>query len=125
MPATVLVCDNEESLRALVRATLDGPGYEIAEARDGDEALERARSLQPDLILLDMMMPGRSGIEVLGELQADPTTARIPVLMLTARAQATDRAAAARAGATRFLAKPFSPSELVVIVEELVGEARS
>jgi CheY-like chemotaxis protein len=125
MTVTVLVCDNEEPLRALVRATLDGAGYEIVEARDGDEALERARSLRPDLILLDMMMPGRSGIEVLGELQADPATAGIPVLMLTARAQAADREAATRAGASRFLAKPFSPRELATLVEELLGEARS
>jgi CheY-like chemotaxis protein len=125
MPATVLLCDNEEPLRALARAALDGSGYEIAEARDGDEAVERARALRPDVIVLDMMMPGRSGIEVLAELQADPATAGIPVLMLTARAQAADRQAAARAGAARFLAKPFSPRELAAVVGELVGEARA
>lgn len=123
MPATVLVCDNEQPLRALVRATLEGHGYEIAEARDGDEAVDCARRLRPDVIVLDMMMPGRSGLEVLAELGADPATAEIPVVMLTARSQAAHREAAARAGAARFLAKPFSPRELAALVAELLGEA--
>lgn len=120
MPPTVLVCDNEEPLRALVVATLDGI-YEMVEARDGDEALEVTRRVRPDLILLDMMMSGRSGLEVLEELRADPELAAIPVVMLTARTQAADREAAERAGATRFLAKPFSPLELMRTVEELLA----
>ncbi len=120
MAATVLICDDEDVLRALVRATLDGDGYQLVEARDGDESLELAKRLRPDLILLDMMMPGRSGLEILGELRDDPVFRTTPVLMLTARTQSSDREAAARLGADRFLAKPFSPRELVSVVDELL-----
>jgi CheY-like chemotaxis protein len=121
MDSTILVCDNEEVLRGLVRASLDGNGYTLVEARDGDEAVEQARLVQPDLILLDMMMPSKSGLEVLAELRSDPELRDIPVVMLTARAQVTDREAARLAGADRFLAKPFSPLELVYVVKELLG----
>src|SRR5919204_1905453 len=120
MPATVLVCDNEQVLRTLVRATLGDRGYAIAEARDGDESLEVARRTKPDLIILDMLMPGRSGLEVLAELRRDPSLGRTPVIVLTARAQAADREAAMRASADRFLAKPFSPRELAAMVDELL-----
>jgi PAS domain S-box-containing protein len=124
MPATVLVCDNEEVLRTLVRAALGDRGYEIAEARDGDESLEIARRAKPDLIILDMLMPGRSGLEVLTELRRDPDFADTPVIVLTARAQASDREAALEAHADRFLAKPFSPRELAGIVDELLEASR-
>jgi CheY-like chemotaxis protein len=120
MSSTVLVCDDEEVLRDLVRATLDDGTYSIVEAEDGDESLERARSLQPDLIILDMMMPGRTGLDVLRELRADPDLKQTPVVMLTARARAADRDAAAAAGADRYLAKPFSPLELISVVEDLL-----
>jgi two-component system phosphate regulon response regulator PhoB len=124
MVSTVLLCDDEEVLRQLVRATLDNGDYSIVEAADGDESLELARRLQPDLIVLDMMMPGRSGLEVLRELRADPETAATPVIMLTARARESDRNEAASAGADRYLAKPFSPLELISVVEELVANGR-
>jgi CheY-like chemotaxis protein len=121
MESTILVCDNEEILRGLVRASLDGNGYTFVEARDGDEAVEMARHAQPDVILLDMMMPGRTGIEVLEELRRDPDLRAIPVIMLTARAQVADREAAEHAGADLFLAKPFSPRELAEAVDQLLG----
>ena len=121
MPAKVLVCDNEEPLRALVRGALELGDYELFEARDGDQSVELAREVEPDLIVLDMMMPGRSGLEVLAELRADERFAGTPVIMLTARAQAPDRDAAVEAGASRFLPKPFSPLELASTVEELLG----
>ena len=124
MDATVLVCDNEEALRALVRAALEPDGYAIHEAKDGDESLELARSLRPDLIVLDVMMPGRSGQEVLAELRRDEELRATPVVMLTARAQAVDREAALGAGADRFVAKPFSPLELASIVEEMLASQR-
>lgn len=116
----VLVCDNEEPLRALVRGALDLGGYEIAEARDGDESLDLARTWEPDLIVLDMMMPGRTGLEVLAELRAENRFSETPVIMLTARAQAQDRDAALAAGVSRFLPKPFSPLALAAVVEELL-----
>jgi CheY-like chemotaxis protein len=120
MPTTVLLCDDEEALRQLVRATLDNGRYSILEAADGDESLELARRLRPDLLVLDMMMPGRSGLDVIRALRADEGFARTPVIMLTARAQLVDREAATAAGAERYLAKPFSPLELISMVEELL-----
>lgn len=121
MVPKVLVCDNEESLRELVRGALDLGDYEILEARDGDQSLVLARKFEPDLIVLDMMMPGRSGLEVLADLRAEQRFAETPVIVLTARAQAADRVAALEAGATRFLPKPFSPLELASTVEELLA----
>jgi CheY-like chemotaxis protein len=121
MPPKVLVCDNEEPLRALVRGALEIGDYEIVEAHDGDESLALARSCHPDLIVLDMMMPGRTGLEVLAELRAEDRFAKTPVIMLTARAQAQDRQAAVEAGVSCFLPKPFSPLELASTVEELLG----
>lgn len=119
MPPTILVCDDEEVLRTLIGAALSD-GYALVEARSGDEVLERARRERPDLIILDMMMPGRSGLDVLPELRSDPDVGATPVVMLTARTQAADREAAAAAGADRFLAKPFSPLELSRLVAELL-----
>lgn len=119
-PNTVLICDDEEVLRALVRATLDDGAYRVIEAEDGDQSLELAREVRPDLIVLDMMMPGRSGLDVLREVRSDPELAATPVVMLTARARVSDRDAALAAGADRYLAKPFSPLELISVVEELV-----
>src|SRR6266851_1577552 len=89
-----VVGDDEEALRALVRAALEPTDCDIVEACDGDESYELARSVRPDLIVLDMMMPGRSGLEVLAELRAQPEFEDTPVVMLTARTQATDRSAA-------------------------------
>jgi CheY-like chemotaxis protein len=123
MPYTVLVCDDEDVLRALVRATLDGGAYAVIEARDGDEAIALARAARPDVIVLDMMMPGRTGLEVLAELREDRDLAGVPVVMLTARTQLSDRQAAAAKGVDAFLAKPFSPLELLAIVDELLKAA--
>jgi CheY-like chemotaxis protein len=121
MRSRILVCDNETVLRALVRDALATGDYDIVEARDGDESVDVARASEPDLIVLDMMMPGRSGLEVLEELRAEPSFAETPVIMLTARAQAADRQAAADAGASHFLPKPFSPLALASLVEELLN----
>jgi CheY-like chemotaxis protein len=120
VPAKVLVCDNEEPMRALVCGALDLGDYEIVEAHDGHESVRLARACDPDLIVLDMMMPGRTGLEVLSELRAEDRFAETPVVMLTARAQAQDRAAALAAGVSHFLPKPFSPLELASVVEELL-----
>ena len=120
----VLVVDDHEDNIELLRARLEARGYEVYGANDGQAALEQVQRVCPDLILLDMMMPGRSGIEVLEDLRADPELQEVPVVMLTARAQAADREAAERAGADRFLSKPFSPAELSRLVEELLGRGR-
>ena len=118
--AKVLVCDDEIVLRALIREVL-ADHYEIFEAADGNEALAKARDVRPDLILLDMMMPGRTGLDVLNELRADDELSGTRVLMLTARTQADDRAAAATADA--YLSKPFSPARLADLVGQMLAEA--
>jgi DNA-binding response OmpR family regulator len=123
MRKRVLVCDNEEVLRTLVRASLQ-EHYEVDEAENADEALALARRLHPDVVLLDMMMPGRSGLDVLKELRADPELRTVAVVMLTARAQAEDKGAALALGADRFVSKPFSPRDLVAMLADLLRERR-
>ncbi|HUH14906.1 MAG TPA: response regulator [Gaiellaceae bacterium] len=123
MRPKIMICDDEEVLRTLVRASLERDDYEVVEARDGHEAVEVALAELPQLVLLDMMMPGRSGVEVLEHLRAEPAIAATPVIMLTARTQENDRAAANEAGATVFLPKPFSPSELARVVRETLDVA--
>jgi CheY-like chemotaxis protein len=120
----LLICDDERVLRMLVHAALAPRGYAITEARSGEESIDLARREHPDLIVLDMMMPGRSGLEVLGELRRDPDFVRTPVLMLSARTQAGDMEAAVRAGADRFMAKPFSPLELATVVDEMLASRK-
>ncbi len=121
MAATVLVCDDQPVLRNLVRAALGENGYEIVEAQDGDEALKLAQRVRPDLIVLDMVMPGRTGLEVLAEVRKDPELAGTAVVMCTASTQSLDRQLAGELGAARYLPKPFSPLELAAVVEELLG----
>lgn len=116
--ATILVCDDDPSLRELVRAVL-GPGYRFVEAADGLEALALARELRPDLVVLDVMLPGRSGIEVLGELRGDPELRTLPVVVITAWSHAEVEAHVA--GADRFVSKPFDPDVLSDAVEELLA----
>jgi putative two-component system response regulator len=114
---TILVCDDEASLRELVRAVL-GPRYRFIEAADGTEALELARELRPDLIVLDVMLPGLSGIEVLEEIRTDDALKELKVVVITAWSHAEIDAQVA--GADRFVSKPFDPDELSSAVEELL-----
>lgn len=120
----LLLCDDEDVLRRLVRATLGTGKYSIVEARDGDEALEQARRTRPDVMVIDMMMPGRTGLEVLKQVRGDAELGATPVIMLSARTQKADRLAAVAAGADRYLAKPFSPRQLAKVVEELLERPR-
>lgn len=116
--ATILVCDDDPSLRELVRAVL-GPAYRFAEAADGVEALALARELRPDLVVLDVMLPGLSGIEVLEALRLDEELRAIPVVVITAWSHAELDAQVA--GADRFVSKPFDPDQLSRAVEELLA----
>ena len=115
---TILICEDEEALRELVRAIL-GPGYAFAEASRGEEALELARDLQPDLVVLDLMLPGKSGLEVLAELRSDSESGGTPVVVVTAWTHAEE--AVLKAGADRFIPKPFEPDVLQATVEELLA----
>jgi DNA-binding response OmpR family regulator len=119
--ATVLICDDEPSLRELVRISLDGP-YSFAEADDGEKSLEIARRLRPDVIILDMMMPRLSGLEVLGEIRGDRGLAETPVIVLTA--QPSTKEEALRCGADIVMVKPFEPEEITAAVEEVLAGRR-
>lgn len=121
MRPKILICDDEDVLRKLVRASLARGDYDVIEARDGDEAVELAGAERPQLIVLDMMMPLRSGLEVLAHVRADAELSATPVIMLSARTQEDDRAAANEAGATLFLPKPFSPSDLAALVAKTLA----
>jgi putative two-component system response regulator len=114
---TILVCDDDPSLRELVRAVL-GDRYRFVEAADGAEALELAREVPPNLIVLDVMLPGMSGIEVLEALDADAALASIPIVVITAWSHT--EIDAELAGADRFVRKPFDPDALSTAVEELL-----
>lgn len=116
---TILICEDEETLRELVRVSL-GPGYEYVEAVDGVESLELARELRPDLMVLDLMLPRKSGVEVLADLRGDRLIGDTPVVVITAWTHAQQAAVAA--GADRFVAKPFDPDELKTVVGELLQE---
>ena len=119
----LLIVDDEDGVRALVRMTLDTGTYEIIEAREGGEALELARQHRPELILLDVMLPDISGLEVCRKLKNDPALSSITVVMLTARAQTTDLGDAEDAGADGYFTKPFSPIALTRKVEAVFGPA--
>jgi two-component system, OmpR family, alkaline phosphatase synthesis response regulator PhoP len=117
---TVLVVDDEAPIRLLCRVNLEAEGMNVLEAADGDRGLELARSELPDVILLDVMMPGRSGWEVAEELLADETTSGIPIIFLTARAEIRDRAKGIDLGGVDYVTKPFNPVELAPLVQDLV-----
>jgi CheY-like chemotaxis protein len=113
---TILICEDEEALRELVRVSL-GDGYHFAEAADGVESLELIRELEPDLVVLDLMLPRKSGVEVLADLRRDRSIRNTPVVVITAWTHAQQAAVAA--GADRFVPKPFDPDELRAVVGEL------
>jgi len=116
----VLIVDDDPFIRKLIETTLeDVGGVRVVEAGDGQEALAVADREHPDLVLLDVMMPRLDGIEACRRLRAKPDTADVPVVMLTASDRFEDRAKAAAAGADRYLRKPFSPLDLLRLVEGL------
>ena len=121
MRKRVLICDDDELLLDLVQYRLSNRGYEVVTAKDGKEALDRARKVAPDAMLLDAMMPGVDGYEVLRRLREDPALAKIPVIMLTARKQENDILTALELGADDYMVKPFIPEELVARLSRLIG----
>jgi len=117
---TILVADDEANLRKLVRATLEDPRYRIVEAQDGTAALALVRKEQPDLLVLDWMMPGMTGIEVAKVLVSEAADLAKRIIMLTAKGQEKDRAEASAFGIYHYLVKPFSPRELLEKVEAVL-----
>ncbi len=114
---TILVIDDEKDLVELVRSNLERDGFDVAAAHDGSTSLQQAKRTLPNLILLDIMMPGMDGLDVCREIRADSRTRSIPVIMLTARAEETDKVVGLELGADDYMTKPFSPRELVARVK--------
>ena len=116
----VLVVDDEPDVLLLCRLNLQQRGYELLEAAEGRTAIALAREQHPDVIVLDLMLPGMSGYDVLEALQRDDETSGIPILVLTAKSLAADRERSHGLGASAFLTKPFLPNELCEMVDSLV-----
>jgi DNA-binding response OmpR family regulator len=117
---TILIADDEPNIRQLVAFTLRRRGYTVIEAEDGVVALDLIRSELPDLAVLDVMMPGLTGIAVVQQLFATPETATIPVILLSAKGQGVEIVEGVASGARMYLVKPFSPRELADRVAEVL-----
>jgi DNA-binding response OmpR family regulator len=115
----VLLIEDEPNIAEAIRFILMRDGWRVSLQDDGAGAVAQVRVLEPDLVILDLMLPGRSGLEVLADLRADPATAGLPVLMLSAKGLARDREAAERAGANLFMTKPFSNADMLAQVRAL------
>ncbi len=118
----ILIVDDEEKVRKLVEVTLSVGDLEIVHASSGDEALKVARETRPDIILLDIMMPGRlDGFDVCGVLKKDPDTKDIYIIMLTAKGQQADKQKGLASGANDYFVKPFSPMELMDKIDKILA----
>ena len=120
----VLVVDDEAPIRLLCRVNLEAEGMDVLEAADGESGLEKARTELPDVVLLDVMMPGMDGWEVAERLLDDDATREIPLVFLTARAELRDRARGLELGGVDYITKPFNPVELASVVERLLERVR-
>ncbi len=119
---TILIADDDEDLRLLVQVTLENPTYRILTAEDGCKALDVVQQHQPDLLILDWMMPGLTGCEVITQLRQNPETMVIPVVMLTAKDGVEAREQTASLAIAGYLVKPFSPFELIIKVREVLDQ---
>jgi DNA-binding response OmpR family regulator len=115
--------DDEPHIRRVLSVVLEGRGYEVLMASDGLEGLQELGGDPVDLVILDLMMPGANGLEVLSKIRSDPHRSDTPVIILTAKGQDTDREAALAGGANDFLTKPFSPKKLLARIDEILGHA--
>ena len=122
MKHKVLIADDEPNILISLEFLMQREGHQVLLARDGDEALALVRSERPALLLLDVMMPGRSGFEVCQAVRADESLASVKILMLTAKGRDTDQAQGLGVGADAYMTKPFSTRELAARVRELLGE---
>ncbi len=112
MGKRVLLIEDEPNIIEAISFILSRDGFTVHTHEDGETAMDKVRSGSPDMVILDVMLPGRSGFDILRDLRADPETESLPVLMLTARGQSKDRELAARLGADHFMTKPFSNNEV-------------
>jgi CheY-like chemotaxis protein len=125
MTRTVLTIEDQPDIRRLIVMTLEFKGFEVLEASSGEEGITLARTRHPDLILLDVLMPGIGGLSAARILRRDPALSRIPLIMLSALGSATDIDAGLETGASAYLTKPFSPVALLELVDRLIAGAPS
>lgn len=121
MAGHVMLIEDEPNITEALRFILGRDGWVVSTLADGATALREVALRKPDVVILDLMLPGASGLDILVGLRADPATAGLPVLMLTAKGQGRDREAAERAGVTRFMTKPFSNADIVATVRALAA----
>jgi DNA-binding response OmpR family regulator len=117
----VLLIEDEANIAEALRFILSRDGWAVSVVSDGARALAEVASQRPDLVILDSMLPGMSGLEILTALRADAANAALPILMLTAKGQLRDREAAERAGVSAFMSKPFDNSEIRAMVRDMLG----
>ena len=122
--ARILVADDDVDIRELVEFKLTTLGHDVVAVADGAAAVEACRAERPDLVVLDVMMPGVSGLDAIRSIRADPALADLPVILLTARAQESDVETGFDSGADDYITKPFSPRELASRVQALLSRAR-
>jgi two-component system phosphate regulon response regulator PhoB len=120
MKQTILVVDDEADVSQMLKSNLKRAGYSVVAVEDGQQAIDAARSDKPDLMILDLMLPSMSGLEVCRVLKGDAATSRMPIIMLTARHEEIDRVVGFELGADDYVTKPFSPRELVLRVQSVL-----
>ena len=120
MKPTILLVEDEAALVTLLRYNLEREGYQVFDARDGEEALILAKEEKPDLILLDWMLPLLSGLEVCRQLRRAPESRETPIILLTARGEETDKVRGLDSGADDYITKPFSPAELIARIRAVL-----
>jgi two-component system cell cycle response regulator DivK len=120
---TILYVEDNEFNRKIVRHLLGRTSYRLVEATDGEAGVSTAREARPDLVIMDIQLPKMSGLDATRQLRADPATAAIPVIVITSFALAGDEEKAREAGATAYLAKPYSPRELLQTIRQLAPES--
>ncbi|KAJ03180.1 response regulator [Sulfitobacter mediterraneus] len=118
----VVLVEDETNIAEAIRFLLSNEGWRVETLANGSNAVDVIRNTGPDLVMLDVMLPGKSGFEILHDLRADPAFDALPVLMLTARGQSRDREMAEKAGVSRFMTKPFSNAEMLDAVRELTAQ---
>jgi DNA-binding response OmpR family regulator len=121
MGKSVLLVEDEPNIIEAITFLLSREGWKVESHTDGATAVERVNDLRPDLLMLDHMLPGKSGLDILIELRSDEQFAALPILMLTARGQMRDRAQAEAAGVSRFMTKPFSNTQVLAAVRDLMS----
>lgn len=124
MAKKIMVVDDEPYIARVIKFKLEQEGYTVISANDGQSGLQKIKEEKPDLVLLDVMMPGLSGYEVCQKIKEDADLAGIPVVILTAKGQERDREQGLTMGASDYITKPFSPNRLLELVKNMIGDAK-